>query len=145
MVHISQCHAMITILFNISITTFDTFHQHNFPIPQPQSMMLPIHITFQYPVKYQLYISTTTITFYNTLSNTNYISLPQLSLSVDMAYLHRCPSLTPIYLTGPTTTRQDNNIYIYIMYQILLYHSNRVLKAPDSLFCIKVTFKGFEG
>ena len=124
MVYISQCHAMITILFNISITTFDTFHQHNFPIPQPQSMMLPIHIAFQYPVKYQLYISTTTITFYNTLSSTNYISLPQLSLSVDMAYQHRCPSITPIYLTGPTTTRQDNNIYI--MYQILLYQSNRV-------------------
>ena len=82
MLHISQCHAMITILFNIPITTFDTFHQHNFLIPQPQSMMLPIHITFQYPVKYQLYISTTTITFYNTLSNTNYISLPQLSLLI---------------------------------------------------------------
>ena len=37
-----------------------------------------------------------------------------------------------------TTTKQDNR---YTEFQISLYENNRVWKAPDSLFCIKIPFK----
>ena len=140
MVHISQCHAMhpipfkiwipfnisITIPFNISIITCDIFLQHLFQVS-----------------------STTTYNF----SNSN--PIPQLKfpkpqtlhLSPSLIYINsqcHCQNTIPTYLSNHyssiTTTSQNN---IYIVSQISLYENSRVWKAPDSLFCIKVSFKDF--
>ena len=119
MVHMSQCHAMSTMS-----NKFQPRQYLNFNINILQSY---------YSLRYL---------------NLNISLFPQVQLNIQLSflssylsnhYLNNIPIYPSHHSKSIATTKQDN---IY-MYQSLLYESNRVWKAPDSLFCIKITFQWF--
>ena len=115
---------------------FSTSQTHS--IPQSPSLILSIKTTFQF--------LNPNVRYFQSKSLCN-VQVPTIYNSTTFhrrTYQHRCQSTTPIYIP----LFQENHhhqIGYYIMYEVSLYKNNRVWKAPDSLFFIKITFKDFEG
>ena len=111
----------------------------------------------QYPYQYHFHnIQYLNHNFHQFLNFIQYLhhnnSTPSVNLTITIPDSVLYKSLSPVsehysythsyHSRSVTTTNQHNQHNIYIMSQISLYENIRVWKAPDSLFCIKITFQG---
>ena len=124
MVHMSQCHAMSTMSNKFQPRQYLNFN---------------INILHSYHSLQYLNLNISLFPQHNSPQVQLNIQLSFLSSYISNHYLNNRPIYPSHHSKSIAITKQDN---IY-MYQSLLYKSNRVWKAPDSLFCIKITFQWF--